>query len=84
MWQSGSGIRLREEAYDQLCNQAGLLRQDQQAEAFRVSCSYLSRVRSGRRQVNVQFIAGVLLSLKDVTFEDVFEAVPAQDQAVTK
>lgn len=66
---------LRRNQYDKYCALAELTTQAQQADAFGQSEAYISRVRRGRREVNAQFIAGVLAAFPDLRFDDLFEVV---------
>lgn len=67
-------VELRVKQYERLCTRKGLITKTQQAEAFGVDRTYIGRVLNGLRDVNVQFIAGVIYAL-DLRFEDVFEVV---------
>lgn len=73
--QSDPRVQLRNHQYDRYCNLAALTTQAQQAEAFGQSEAYISRVRRGRREVNAQFIAGVLAAFPELRFDDLFEVV---------
>ena len=68
-------IHLRRNQYDKYCVLAEITTQAQQADAFGQSEAYISRVRRGLREVNAQFIAGVLASFTDRRFDDFFEVV---------
>lgn len=73
--QSEARVLLRRNQYDKYCALAELTTQSQQADAFGQSEAYISRVRRGRREVNAQFIAGVLATFPDLRFDDLFEVV---------
>lgn len=67
-------VELRVKQYERFCTRKGLITKTQQAEAFGVDRTYIGRVLSGLRDVNIQFVAGVLGEL-ETRFEDVFEVV---------
>lgn len=75
MEQAEPQICLRQTQYDRYCAIAGLITQAQQADAFGPSEAYISRVRRGLRDVNAQFIAGVLAAFPQMRFDDFFEVI---------
>jgi hypothetical protein len=68
-------VQLRLTQYLRYCEFEGWTTQARQAQEFRHSDAYVSRLLRGRTKVTEDFIAAVLAAMPGRQFEDLFEVV---------
>ncbi|NUT53508.1 MAG: helix-turn-helix transcriptional regulator [Saccharothrix sp.] len=73
-------VRIRTDIFCKARALAGFPSEYETARAMGVNRSTLSRVLSGELQPGAAFIAGALVALDPMAFEDLFEVVPKSGQ----
>lgn len=69
-------VKLRLDTFDKATRLAGYRSDYSAAKAMGLNRSTLSRVLSGELQPGATFIAGALVALQPLAFDDLFEIVP--------